>query len=218
MILNPKFRSFKSTGFESIIEFFRESCCNHLKCVSYLAFLILFTSHTVVLRPTVSNDATSTMSSRPEPFMGWPIHTNAACSMWRPPMKQKYPSNSPYPALIIVNFYCLNITLLANLNKTNFNKLIEMIIFFRFFSMWFHVIQAIEVNIIHLLLDVSETSIIALAGIPAGRIWPTHIYFFHKHQCSFVHTLSICFIHFSIFYNLIFSAIWLLLLLCYWFL
>ena len=119
---------------------------------------------------------------------------------------------------IIVNFYCLNITLLANLNKTNFNKLIEMIIFFRFFSMWFHVIQAIEVNIIHLLLDVSETSIIALAGIPAGRIWPTHIYFFHKHQCSFVHTLSICFIHFSIFYNLIFSAVWLLLLLCYWFL
>ena len=102
---------------------------------------------------------------------------------------------------IIVNFYCLRITLMANLYKTNFNKLIEMIIFFCFFSMWFHVIQAIEVNIIHLLLDVSETSIIALAGIPAGRIWPTHIYFFHRHQCSFAHTLSICFIHFSIFYN-----------------
>ena len=31
-------------------------------------------------------------------------------------------------------------------------------------------IQAIEVNKIHLLLDVSGTSIIALAGLPAGRL------------------------------------------------
>ena len=34
----------------------------------------------------------------------------------------------------------------------------------------FHVIQAIKVNIIRLSLDVSGTSIIALTGIPAGRL------------------------------------------------
>ena len=121
----------------------------------------------------------------------------------------------PYPAftaLIIVNFYCLNITLLAGLNKTNFSKLIEMIIFFHFFSMWFHVIQAIEVNIIHLLLDVSETSIVVLARIPAGRLWPTHIYFFSQAPaqirpysfhlfCSFQH-----FLQSYILYNLVVTA------------
>ena len=55
-----------------------------------------------------------------------------------------------------------------------------MIISFRFF--WsVPLIQAIEVNIIHLLLDVPGPSIIALAGTPAGRLWPTHIYIFHEH-------------------------------------
>ena len=58
----------------------------------------------------------------------------------------------------------------------------------------FYMIQAIEVNKIHLLLDVSGTSIIALAGLPAGRLWPAHIYFFHKYQHSFVHTHSFLFI------------------------
>ena len=33
-----------------------------------------------------------------------------------------------------------------------------------------HVIQAIEVNIFHLLLVVSGTCIIALTGTPAGRL------------------------------------------------
>ena len=61
------FHSLKSCGFESIIELFRKSCCNHLNCVSGL--FELFTSHPAVLRPTVSNNAASTMSSRPEPFM-----------------------------------------------------------------------------------------------------------------------------------------------------
>ena len=79
---------------------------------------------------------------------------------------------------IIVNFYCLSTTLLANLNKSNFNKLIEMIIFFRFFIRLFHVIQAIEVNIINLLLDVSETSIIALVGIRAVGYDPPIFIFF----------------------------------------
>ena len=53
-----------------------------------------------------------------------------------------------------------------------------------------HLIQAIEVNIIDLLLDVSGTSIIALAGIPAGRLWSTHNNSFNKHQCSLDHTHS----------------------------
>ena len=75
----------------------------------------------------------------------------------------------------------------------------------------FHVIQAIEVNIIHSLLNVSGTSIIALAGVPAGRLWPTHIYCFHNHQRSFVHTHSFCFVNLSIFHNLRCSSIWLLL-------
>ena len=70
----------------------------------------------------------------------------------------------------------------------------------------FHVIQVIEVNISHLLLYVSETSTIALAGIPAGRLWPTHICLFHQHQRSFVHTHSFCFVHHSIFHNLRCSA------------
>ena len=45
-----------------------------------------------------------------------------------------------------------------------------MIIFFLASFKRFCVIQGIEVSKIHLLLDVSETSIIALAGIPAGRL------------------------------------------------
>ena len=46
-------------------------------------------------------------------------------------------------------------------------------------------IQATEVNIIYLLLDVSGTSIIAQAGIPAGRLGPTHIYFFSQAPAQF---------------------------------
>ena len=45
-----------------------------------------------------------------------------------------------------------------------------MIIFFCASFKRFHVIQGLEVCKIHLLLDMSVTSIIVLAGIPAGRL------------------------------------------------
>ena len=81
LILNPKFHSFKSTGFESIIEFFCESCCNYLKCVSGFLYIVHITHSSFT-----TSDAASTMSSRSGPFMSWPIHTSATYSMWRPPM------------------------------------------------------------------------------------------------------------------------------------
>ena len=93
LILNPKFHSFKSTGFESIIELFRESCCNHLKCVSGF-FDIVHIAHSDFKADCVQLCSIKTMSTRPEPFVRWPMHTNAACSMRRLPIKQKYPSNS----------------------------------------------------------------------------------------------------------------------------
>ena len=44
---------------------------------------------------------------------------------------------------------------------------------------------------IHLLLDVSGTSIIAVAGIPSGRLWPSHINIFNKQQRGLDHTYSV---------------------------
>ena len=76
----------------------------------------------------------------------------------------------------------------------------------------FHAIQAIELNIIHISLNVSGSSITALAGIPTVDYDPPIFIFFTSTTTVLSIFILFCFVHLSIFQNLRYSAMQLLLL------